>query len=128
MNGKRAHGFRKYYKSHAEQVMKPINVEITMGHNIGISASYYKPTEREVLEDYLKAAPLLTINADNLILQKKVEELTEKSKDNEYIIKAKLLDKENTVQKMREEHNRDIALLKEEMRNMQRVLDNIMRT
>ena len=37
---KSAHGFRKYYKSHTEQVMKPINVEITMGHDIGISASY----------------------------------------------------------------------------------------
>ena len=23
--------------------MKPINLEITMGHNIGVSASYYKP-------------------------------------------------------------------------------------
>jgi hypothetical protein len=27
---KAAHGFRKYYKSHAEQTMRPINVEITM--------------------------------------------------------------------------------------------------
>ena len=45
---KAAHGFRKFYKSRAEQVMKPINVEITMGHDIGISASYYKPTEKEV--------------------------------------------------------------------------------
>ena len=52
---KAAHGFRKFYKSHTEQVMRPINVEITMGHDIGVSASYYKPTEREVLEDYLKA-------------------------------------------------------------------------
>jgi hypothetical protein len=33
---KAAHGFRKYYKTRAEQVMKPINVEITMGHNIGV--------------------------------------------------------------------------------------------
>jgi hypothetical protein len=41
---KAAHGFRKFYKSRAEQIMKPINVEITMGHDIGISASYYKPT------------------------------------------------------------------------------------
>jgi integrase len=56
---KSAHGFRKYYKSHAEQVMKPINVEITMRHDIGISESYYKPAEKEVLEDYLKAADLL---------------------------------------------------------------------
>jgi hypothetical protein len=38
--------------------MKPINVEITMGHDIGISTSYYKPTEREVLDDYLRAQDL----------------------------------------------------------------------
>ena len=50
---KAAHGFRKFYKTHAEQVMKPINVELTLGHNIGIWASYYKPNENEVLEDYL---------------------------------------------------------------------------
>ena len=36
-----AHGYRKFYKSRAEQIMKPINVEITMGHDIGISSSYY---------------------------------------------------------------------------------------
>ena len=55
---KAAHGFRKFYKSRTEQVMKPINVELTMGHDIGISASYYKPIEREVLGDYLKAVDL----------------------------------------------------------------------
>jgi integrase len=94
---KAAHGFRKFYKSRAEQVMKPINVEITMGHNVGISKSYYKPTEREVMEDYLKAVPLLQINTDKLILQKQVEELTEKSKDNEYTIKAKLQEKDEQI-------------------------------
>ena len=94
---KAAHGYRKFYKSRAEQVMKPINVEITMGHDIGVSASYYKPTEREVLEDYLKAVDLLTINSDKLILQKQVLELKEKSKDSEYIIKAKLQEKENQI-------------------------------
>jgi hypothetical protein len=74
-------GFRKFYKSRAEQVMRPINVEITMGHDIGISASYYKPTEKEVLDDYLKAVDLLTINGDKKVLQKQVTELTEKSKN-----------------------------------------------
>ena len=54
-----AHGFRKFYKSRTEQVMRPINVEITMGHDIGVSESYYKPTEHEVLEDYLKAVDFL---------------------------------------------------------------------
>ena len=67
---KAAHGLRKFYKTRAEQVMKPINVELTMGHDIGISGSYYKPTEREILEDYLKAIDVLTINDDKLTLQK----------------------------------------------------------
>jgi hypothetical protein len=62
---KAAHGFRKFYKSRAEQVMKPINVEITMGHDIGVSESYYRPSEREVRDDYLKAVPLVSIDIDN---------------------------------------------------------------
>jgi len=99
---KAAHGFRKFYKSRAEQVMKPINVEITMGHDIGVSASYYKPTEREVMEDYLKREGLLTINDDKLAIYKQVAELTEKSKEENYIIKGKLSEKENEIQLLRQ--------------------------
>lgn len=80
---KAAHGFRKFYKSRTEQVMKPINVELSMGHNIGISASYYRPTEQEVLQDYLKAVDLLTINGEKTVLQKQVRDLKEKSRDSE---------------------------------------------
>jgi hypothetical protein len=94
---KAAHGFRKFYKTSAEQVMRPINVEITMGHDIGISASYYKRTEREVLEDYLKAVPLLTINGENLVLQKQLKELTKKTDDNDYLLKAKLQEKDDAL-------------------------------
>jgi hypothetical protein len=71
---KGVHGMRKFYKTYAEQVMKPINIEITMGHDIGVSASYYKPTEREVLEDYLKAADSLTIGDNSKLLQKQVRD------------------------------------------------------
>jgi integrase len=95
---KAAHGIRKYYKSRAEQVMKPINVELTMGHNLGISKSYWKPTERDVLEDYLKAVDLLTINSDKIVLKKQVQELTEQSRNNEYIIKGKLQEKEEQIE------------------------------
>jgi len=56
------HGMRKYFKSRAEQVMKPINVEVLMGHSTGVSDSYYRPTQSEMLQDYLKAVPLLTIS------------------------------------------------------------------
>jgi hypothetical protein len=95
---KAAHGFRKFYKSHAEQVMRPINVEITMGHNIGLSESYYKPTEREIRDDYVKALTLLSINGNNFVLQKQVEKLTENTKDNEYIIKGKLEEKDKQTE------------------------------
>jgi hypothetical protein len=106
-----AHGFRKFYKSRAEQIMRPINVEITMGHDIGISASYYKPREHEVLEDYFKAVDLLTIGDDKFSLQKKVEELTEKSKEENYIIKGKLSEKEKEIEGLRkQQEQRDDAL------------------
>lgn len=94
---KAAHGFRKFYKTHTEQVMKPINVEITLGHNIGISASYYKPKENEVLEDYLKAVDLLTISNDKTKLTKQVAELKQKSKDNDYIIRGMIQEKDEQI-------------------------------
>ena len=94
---KAAHGFRKYYKSHAEQTMRPINVEITMGHNIGISASYYRPSEREVLEDYLKAVDLLTIYNDKSKLEKQIKELKERTEDSEYIIEPRLKEKDDAL-------------------------------
>jgi integrase len=112
---KAAHGFRKFYKTRTEQVMKPANVEITMGHNIGVSKSYYKPTEREVMEDYLKAADLLTISNNNLILQKEVAELQQKSENNEYVIRGKLQEKDE-----------EIKTIKEQFNNMQSQLQGLM--
>lgn len=92
-----AHGYRKFYKSRAEQIMKPINVEITMGHDIGISSSYYKPTEREVLEDYLKAADNLTVNMQPSNLRRQIDELTSKTQTNEYVIRSKLQEKDDAL-------------------------------
>jgi DNA replicative helicase MCM subunit Mcm2 (Cdc46/Mcm family) len=102
--------------------MKPINVELTMGHNIGISASYYKPRIHEVLEDYLKAVDLLTIHGDKLVLLKQVTELKEKTKDNEYVIKAKLQEKDEAIQSMKEKYDIDITLLKEAITDMRQLL------
>ena len=57
------HSLRKYFKTHAELAgMKPINVETLMGHSTGISDSYYRPTEKNLLDDYLRAAPQLTVS------------------------------------------------------------------
>lgn len=40
--------------------MKPINIEKLMNHSVGISDSYYRATENDLLEDYLKAVDFLT--------------------------------------------------------------------
>jgi long-subunit acyl-CoA synthetase (AMP-forming) len=78
--------------------MKSLNVEILMGHDIGISKPYYKPSEQELLQDYLKAVDLLTIHNSNSKLEKQVKELKEKSKDDDDLIKAKLQEKDNQLQ------------------------------
>jgi hypothetical protein len=124
---KAAHGFRKYYKTRAEQAMKPINVEITMGHNIGVSASYYKPTEREVMEDYLKAVDVLTIIGDKAMLQRQVFELKEETRNNEFLIEAKLKEKDEIINSMKERYDLDISLLKEAICDMQLLLKNPLR-
>jgi hypothetical protein len=82
--------------------MKPINVEITMGHNIGLSKSYYRPTQHEVLQDYLKALDNLTIGVDKAVLQKQVDRIKQKTKDNEYIIKGKLQEKDEEIRSMKD--------------------------
>lgn len=60
---KAVHGFRKFFKTVCEGGgMKPANVELLLGHDIGISSSYYKPTENQLLEDYIKIVNLLTVD------------------------------------------------------------------
>jgi hypothetical protein len=95
---KAAHGFRKFYKTRTEQVMKPINVEITMGHNIGLSSHYYRPSFEDVKADYLKAVELLSIDSPNSKLEKQISELNQKNKENEYIITGKLEEKDKQIE------------------------------
>ena len=94
---KRIHGFRKFFKTRCEnEGMKSINIEILMGHNIGVSGSYYKPTEKEVLVDYLKIMHQLIIN-DEFRLSQQVQELKEKNQDKDLLIKAKLAEKDDQI-------------------------------
>jgi hypothetical protein len=55
------HGFRKYFKSTAEKHMKSLHVEMLMGHNVGLAENYYRPSETDLLADYARAIPELTI-------------------------------------------------------------------
>jgi integrase len=77
---KTMHGFRKYYKTVCEGGgMKPANVELLIGHDLGLSQSYYKPTESQLLEDYLKVVNLLTVDKAFKLEQK----LLEKQREND---------------------------------------------
>ena len=91
---KAAHGFRKFYDTNSNTAMRPINVELTMGHSTGISESYYKPTEDELLKDYLNAVDQLTINDESQMVRKEIVELQKRSIDNEYILKARMQEME----------------------------------
>jgi hypothetical protein len=48
--------------------------EMLLGHSIGLNKAYYRPCEDELLEEYLKAVDMLTINEENR-LRKQVEYL-----------------------------------------------------
>ncbi len=102
----RSHAYRKGFKSICEQSgMKSINVEWLLGHDIGVSGHYYRPTESEVLQDYLKAIDLLTIDPTKR-LQKENQEL--KSVQAEKIAKQA----------------EEIAILKEEMERNKKTVDH----
>jgi S-adenosylmethionine:tRNA-ribosyltransferase-isomerase (queuine synthetase) len=111
--------------------MLPIHVEMLMGHDTGISMSYYRPTEKTLLEDYLKAVDLLIINDYKVIVEKEVSELREKSKDNEYIVKAKLQEKDQEIQilkqqmtSMQESQKEILGLLKDPARLLEVLNEN----
>jgi hypothetical protein len=96
------HGFRKWFRTRSELAgMKPINTEYLMGHSTGINDSYYRPTENEIFQDYLKALNSLTIENTNL-LKSRMEEISHKNTNSEIIFNTKLLEKDQEIKDIRE--------------------------
>jgi integrase len=96
------HGFRKWFKTRCENAgVKPIITELLMGHSVGISDSYYRPTEKDLLEEYLKAVDALTISNENR-LKMQVEVLVATTRETEEMINAKLAEKDRELQLMRQ--------------------------
>jgi hypothetical protein len=61
--------------------MKSINVKMVLGHDIGVSEHYYRPSEVDILEDYVSHAvdPLPTNPIQRL--KKKLKDLEDKHSD-----------------------------------------------
>jgi integrase len=79
------HGFRKYFKTTCiNSGMNPLYSEYVMGYRSGLTKSYLKPTDTELLEGndkalgYVTAINDLTINEEHR-LHKKIDELTKKN-------------------------------------------------
>jgi integrase len=108
------HGFRKWFKTRCElSGMKSINIEMLMGHSIGISDSYYRATEAELLEEYLKAVDFLTIE-EKYKLEKQVTQLAQQSKEENYIIKGQLVEKEEQIKSLSDKFD-NLQLMVEKM-------------
>jgi hypothetical protein len=99
---KGVHGFRKYFETHCQLVMNHNNIKMLMAHSLGESGNYHRPTETQLLEDYLKAVDLLTVNEENR-LTKKINELQEKNIEKDYVIKGKLQEKDEQIKGMQEQ-------------------------
>jgi hypothetical protein len=82
--------------------MKSLHVEILMGHNVGLAENYYRPNERELLEDYLKAIPDMMIveSVQNVSLNEDIESL------------------KHRIEKLEEDRKKDKAILAELLREL----------
>ena len=54
------HGFRKFFKTRCEIAgMRSLTVEYLLNHSTGITDSYFRPTENELLQEFLKVSDFL---------------------------------------------------------------------
>jgi integrase/recombinase XerD len=60
------HGFRKFFTTQLiDSDVNPEIREMLLGHKIGLTPVYYRPTEQKMLDEYQKAVNNLTINEEN---------------------------------------------------------------
>lgn len=82
--------------------MQKLNVEILMSHSVGLNNNYYRPTAQELLEDYLKAVPSLTINDFN----------AENLKEQQQALEQKQVEKDRELEQLRQEQRKMMKALK----------------
>lgn len=119
---KLAHGFRKFFETQTQKMMNHNNIKILIGHSasMGLSKNYYKPTEKDVLKNYLKSTSLLTIEEENK-LKEELSGYKERNKEQNYIITGKLLDKDNEIKRL----NEQVDSLSSKFENMINILNMI---
>ena len=72
---RQAHGFRKFFNTTLKNSdVKPLFVELWLGHKVGLEGAYFRPSDQDLLAEYTKAVDLLTISEEHR-LQKEVAAL-----------------------------------------------------
>ena len=117
------HSGRVYNTECAKAGVYPDFIEIMLGHKLpGVRSHYMKPDTKTLLEGtkevkgYLAAIDSLTINDENR-LSKQVQELEEKNENAEYVIKAKLQEKEKRIKTLEQKYENDMKTLRNDMNN-----------
>jgi integrase len=109
------HSLRKWFKTRCELGgMKPINIEILLCHSVGISSSYYRPTEKDLLDDYLKVVDYLSIDRENKLKQE-MKLYKEKNNTENNSTKIKLQEKDELIKQLNIKYEQDLKNIKEEM-------------
>jgi len=92
----RAHGCRKFFTTQCvNSKVNPEIREMLLGHKIGLASCYYRPTQDEMLQEYLKGVDNFTISEENK-LRGRVKFLE--------IEKSRLDHLEQTIKRLEQEH------------------------
>lgn len=108
-----SHGFRKFFKTTCINAgMNPLYSEYLMGHKSGLTKSYFKPSDMELLEGndkalgYVAAINDLTINEEHR-LNKKVSELQLKN---------------DQIMELERQHKKDLEAVQNQMAQMMQMI------
>jgi len=109
------HGFRKFMKTRCEIAgIRSLTVEYLLNHSTGITDSYFRPTENEMLQDYLKVSDFLQIDKEGK-LQKELHQYQKKNYEETHIIKGKLHEKDEEIKSLKQKFESDMTSFQEKM-------------
>jgi integrase len=104
---KALHGFRKLFNTVlANSGVSQLAKEMLMGHDTGLDKNYFRPSENDLLNEYLKAINNLTIN-EEFRLKQELEELKETQNE----VSAMKLKHEKEMKDLRQELNQKYTKL-----------------
>ena len=102
-------GFRRFADTMMlNSKMNPVIKDMLIDHDVGLEKNYYRPTLNDLLQEYLKAVDLLTIEESHR-LERKVQELTEQQDE----ITIMKFEHDKEMKQMRSQLDKIISLIQE---------------